>query len=51
MSYSIAGNVYLLPKNRVKPIKDINATNAMKFAISGGVTHVEEGKAVSSTKY
>ena len=49
MSYSIAGNVYLLPKNRVKPIKDINATNAMKFAISGGVTHVDEGKTVSSS--
>lgn len=44
MSYSIAGNVYLLPKNRVKPITNINATDAMKFAISGGVTHIEEIK-------
>jgi len=31
--YSIAGNVYLLPKSRV--ITNINATDAMKFAISG----------------
>lgn len=46
MSYSIAGNVYLLPGNRVRPITDINATDAMKFAISGGVTNVEEEKAV-----
>ncbi|HWJ92943.1 MAG TPA: DUF502 domain-containing protein [Flavisolibacter sp.] len=38
MSYSIAGNVYLLPRSRVKPIIDINATEAMKFALSGGVT-------------
>jgi uncharacterized membrane protein len=38
MSYSIAGNVYLLPRTRVKPIIDINATEAMKFALSGGVT-------------
>ena len=40
-SYSIAGNVYLLPPNRVKPITNINSTDAMKFAISGGVTHFE----------
>jgi uncharacterized membrane protein len=41
-SYSIAGNVYLLPANRVKPITNINATDAMKFAISGGVTHLDD---------
>lgn len=46
MSYSIAGNVYLLPGSRVRPITDINATDAMKFAISGGVTNVEEEKGV-----
>ena len=43
-SYSIAGNVYLLPKNRVRPITNINAIDAMKFAISGGVTHIDEIK-------
>ncbi len=41
-SYSIAGNVYLLPKNRVKPVTNITAAEAMKFAISGGVAHNEE---------
>lgn len=41
-SYSIAGNVYLIPRSRVKPITNINATDAMKFAISGGVTHIED---------
>jgi uncharacterized membrane protein len=46
-SYSIAGNVYLLPKNRVRPITNINATDAMKFAISGGVTHIEEIKNIN----
>lgn len=40
MSYSIAGNVYLLPRERIRAISDINATDAMKFAISGGVTHI-----------
>lgn len=42
MSYSIAGNVYLLPRARVRLVTNINATDAMKFAISGGVTEVEE---------
>src|SRR5215216_6295397 len=41
MSYSIAGNVYLLPRNRVRAITDVNATDAMKFALSGGVTDVD----------
>jgi uncharacterized membrane protein len=39
-SYSIAGNVYLLPRERIRTISDVNATDAMKFAISGGVTHI-----------
>jgi uncharacterized membrane protein len=43
MAYSIAGNVYLLPRDRVRII-DVNATDAMKFAISGGVTNVVEEK-------
>jgi len=42
MAYSIAGNVYILPANRVKPITSITSSDAMKFAISGGVTHVHE---------
>ena len=42
MAYSIAGNVYVLPSNRVKPITNITSSDAMKFAISGGVTHVDE---------
>jgi len=44
MSYSIAGNVYLLPRDRVRAVHHIGATEAMKFAISGGVTKVEEEK-------
>jgi uncharacterized membrane protein len=42
MSYSIAGNVYLLPRNRIKTVTDVGATEAMKFAISGGVTNRDE---------
>jgi len=42
MAYSIAGNVYILPSNRVKPITRITSSDAMKFAISGGVTSVDD---------
>lgn len=43
-SYSIAGNVFLLPAHRIKPVTNISATEAMKFAISGGVTAIDEDK-------
>lgn len=40
MAYSVAGNVYIVPKSRVKPITNISAAQSMKFAVSGGVTAV-----------
>lgn len=40
MAYSVAGNVYIIPKTRVKPITHISSTQTMKFAVSGGVTDV-----------
>ncbi len=40
MAYSVAGNVYIIPKNRIKPITNISAAQTMKFAVSGGVTAV-----------
>ena len=41
-SYSIAGQLFFLPANKVRVVENISSTEAMKFAISGGVTHVEE---------
>ncbi len=38
MSYSVAGNVYIISKERVKPMHNVSATQSMKFAVSGGVT-------------
>ncbi len=38
MAYSVAGNVYIVPKEKVRPITSISATQTMKFAVSGGVT-------------
>jgi uncharacterized membrane protein len=42
MAYSISGNVYVIPKNRIKPIDNISASQTMKFAVSGGVTDIDE---------
>lgn len=41
-SYAFAGHLYFVKKERVRLITDISSTDAMKFAISGGVTQIEE---------
>lgn len=42
MAYSVAGNVYIIPKSRIKFITNISSAQTMKFAVSGGVTHITE---------
>lgn len=42
MAYSVAGNVYIVPKERVRAITNISPAQTMKFAMSGGVTEVIE---------
>ena len=42
MAYSVAGNVYIIPKSRVKEITHISSSQTMKFTVSGGVTHIDE---------
>jgi len=42
MAYSVAGNVYVIPRNRVKLIENISASQTMKFAVSGGVTDIDD---------
>jgi uncharacterized membrane protein len=41
-AYSVAGNVYIIPRERVRPITNISSAQTMKFAVSGGVTAVDE---------
>jgi uncharacterized membrane protein len=41
-SYAFAGNLYFVKKERVRTLSDISSSDAMKFAISGGVTEIEE---------
>lgn len=40
-SYNISGNMFLVPATYVEPL-DVNASDLMKYAVSGGVTEVEE---------
>ncbi|HVZ95450.1 MAG TPA: DUF502 domain-containing protein [Chitinophagaceae bacterium] len=48
MAYSVAGNVYIIPKERIRPIPNISATESMKFAVSGGVTETAYDSQVST---
>ena len=41
-SYSIAGQLFFLPAHKIKMIDNVGSTDAMKFVISGGVTHIDE---------
>ncbi|MVT07493.1 DUF502 domain-containing protein [Chitinophaga tropicalis] len=40
-AYAITGKVFIVPVERVKPLENVPAGEAMKFAVSGGVTHIE----------
>jgi len=42
MAYSVAGNVYIIPRSRIRPITNISSVQTMKFAVSGGVTDIAE---------
>ena len=42
MAYSVAGNVYIVPKIRIRQMTNISASQSMKFAVSGGVTTITD---------
>ncbi|MFN2458443.1 MAG: DUF502 domain-containing protein [Chitinophagaceae bacterium] len=41
-AYNFAGQLYLVPRNRVKKIENISSGAAMKYAVTGGVAHLTE---------
>lgn len=41
-SYAISGITYIVPRARIKLLNNISAADAMKYAVSGGVTEVHE---------
>ncbi len=44
-SYAFAGHLYFVKQERVRKISEIGSADAMKFAISGGVTNLDEESA------
>ncbi|MEP7257962.1 MAG: DUF502 domain-containing protein [Flavitalea sp.] len=46
-SYAFAGQLYFVKRERVRLLTDIGSADAMKFAISGGVTELEEDPSYS----
>lgn len=43
-SYNFAGQLYILPRNRVRKIEGITSGDAMKYAVTGGVVDLDEEK-------
>lgn len=41
-SYAISGITYFVSKDRVRPLDNISAADAMKFTVSGGVTDIHD---------
>jgi len=41
-SYAISGITYIVPQNKIRPLNNMSASDAMKFAVSGGVVNVED---------
>lgn len=41
-SYAISGITYIVPRSHIKPLSNVGAADAMKYAVSGGVTDVHE---------
>lgn len=41
LSYAITGITYFVPKKNIKLLENISSADAMKFAVSGGVTELE----------
>jgi uncharacterized membrane protein len=42
MSYSFAGNTYIVPHSKVRTIENISAGEALKYTISGGITELDD---------
>lgn len=46
-AYNFAGQLYVLPKDKVRMIEKITSGEAMKYAVTGGVVDLEAEKTVS----
>ena len=49
-AYNFAGQLYILPREKVQRIVHITPGEAMKYAVTGGVVHVEEDEPADHKK-
>lgn len=49
-AYAITGKVFIVQQAKVRPLTNISAGEAMKFAVSGGVTHITESAAAKTAE-
>ncbi len=43
-SYNVSGNVFLVKKEKITPLKGVKNSDVMKFMVSGGVSSIESAK-------
>jgi uncharacterized membrane protein len=43
-AYNFAGQLYILPRDKVKKINNISSGEAMKYAVTGGVVDLTDEK-------
>ena len=43
-SYAVTGQLYMVPKSRVRVLDNVSSSDVLKYAISGGVAEVEDEK-------
>ena len=48
-SYNFSGNTYLVPRENVRKLKNVNATEVMKFIVSGGVSELNHYEKTQKT--
>jgi uncharacterized membrane protein len=41
-SYNFSGNLYLVPRENVRILKNVKSADVMKFIVSGGISHLPE---------
>lgn len=42
LAYAVTGTTYIVPKSRIKILDNVSAADAMKFAVTGGVTDIDD---------
>jgi uncharacterized membrane protein len=43
-SYNVSGNVFLVKKEKITPLKGVKNSDVMKFMVSGGISPIEASK-------